>query len=244
MAKYGFIGTGTIGKMLMERFVEKGISNPAHIKASNSNETNRDVVSCSDIVYLCVKPQDLKGVYPVLKGNLEGRLLVTTVAAVESSSYYQNLGNIELVRVIPSITNRIGGTVLFNSGEYVMPENRQKVYSDLSKIARVYDVPEKELDEYTHLASCSPAIISEFVRQYLQSIGKLDDAKGREILFDAVSSTAGLLRQYGFGLVDQVCTKQGISRVGVHFVSQRFPVKGLSDELLARMRQVKEEFGG
>jgi len=244
MTNYGFIGTGTIGKMLIERFLDEGILNHDNLRASNSEETNRDIIANSDIVYLCVKPQDLKEVYPDLRDSLEGKLLITTIVAVESNSYYQNLGDIELIRIIPSITNRIKGTILFNSGKFVKPTNKLKVCSDLSKIARVYDVPEEDLDDYTHLASCSPAIISEFMRQYLQSIGRLDDTKGREILFDALSGTADLLKQYEFNVIDQVCTKQGISRVGVNFVSQRFPVQELSNELLARMNYIKKEFGG
>ncbi len=261
MLEYGFIGTGIIGEMLIKRFIDSGIARPNQIHASNKgseklerivNETgiksgtNQEVIQNSEIIYLCVKPQDLSQVYPDLKDNSEGKTLVTCVAAVDSDAYYQNLGEIELIRIIPSITNRKRGTILFTVGKNIKPEIKEKVYSDLSRIANVYEVEEEHINEYAHLASCSPAIISEFIKMYLDSIVDkgVNKEKGEVIILDALYQTATLLKEYGFKVIDEVCTPGGISRIGVDFVSERFPIDELSCELLGRMDYLKEKFGG
>ncbi|NEN96137.1 MAG: NAD(P)-binding domain-containing protein [Moorea sp. SIO3I7] len=255
---YGFIGTGIIGEMLINRFVDSGVADPDQIYASNRSTerlkriviytginkgTNQEVISNCDYIYLCVKPQDLPDVYQDLNGKLNEKTLVTSVASIERNSYYENLGKIKLVRIIPSITNKIKGTILFVADK---SQESERVYLDLSQIANVYCVPEEHLDEYTHLASCSPAIISEFIRGYLTSITKkgINEEKGREIIFDALYQTADLLKEFGFRVIDDVCTKGGISRVGVNFVSENFPIERLSDELLGRMKSVKLEWSG
>lgn len=256
--KYGFIGIGTIGEMLIKRFIDGRVAQPDQIYASNRSlerlekiikdtgikkGTNQEVIANSDNVYLCVKPQDLPVVYPDLNGNLNKKTLVTCVASVESNSYYENIGNIKLVRIIPSITNKRKGTMLFVADDNL---ESKRVYYDLSKIANVYRVPEEHLDEYTHLANCFPAIISEFIRGYLTSMTRrgINEEKGREIIFDALYQTANLLKEYGFEVIDEVCTKGGISRVGVKFVSKNFPIENLSDELLGRMKAVKLKWSG
>lgn len=229
---------------MIERFIGEKIAQPSQIYKSNDNSKNKKVVENSDIIYLCVRPQNLAEVYIGLKDNLENKVLVTAVAAVESDSYYQNLGNIELIRIIPSITNKVGGTILFSAGKFVKHENKKRIHSDLSKIANVYEVPEEHINKYTHLASCSPAIISAVVKEYLSSIDGIDEEKGKEIILDALYNTAVLLKQYGFEIINQVCTKNGISRVGVNFVSKNFPMQELSNNLLTRMKNVKEKYGG
>ncbi len=245
MENYGFIGLGNIGKMLLNRFKDIGIHD-ANIYASNSNETNQEVIKNSDIIYLCIRPQDLQNVYAMLKHNLENKLLISTIAAIETQSYYGVLGNIQLIRIIPSMTNAIGGPILFCPGKYTSTHNINKTKSDLSKIANVYKIEEEHIDEYNHLASCSPAIITEFLREYLDSIIEtgINPQLGKEILLDASSSTLNILKQdKGFDLIDRVCTKQGISKVGVNLLRQGNSITDISQSLLKRIKEVKQSYG-
>ena len=57
-------------------------------------------------------------------------------------------------------------------------------------------------------------------------------------------NTAKLLEIHGESIINKVCTTGGISRIGVDYVSNNFPIKELSDELLNRMQNVKEQYGG
>jgi len=236
MTTHGFIGTGVIGTMLMNRFKGKTII------SSNKPETNPEVIKQSDIVYLCVRPQHLEDVYQDLQGNLEGKLLVTAIAAVECASYYKQLGDIPLIRITPSLTNIIHGSILAHSGVFVTLANRAQMYNRLARIATLYEVSEKEMDAYAHLSSCSPAVIAAFVREYIRSVNGIDEKKGTDIMVDALLNTALLLKQDGYKIIDQVCTREGISRVGADFVST-FPMQSLSDALHERMQYVKERFG-
>lgn len=244
MINYGFIGIGTIGKMMIKRFTDVGVIKPENqIRTSNESKNNREVITNSDMVYLCVRPQKLNEVYPDLKGSLEGKCLITTVGAVESASYYRNIGQVELIRIMPSVTNNVGGALLLSAGEWVRQATKEKVYEDVSRIAKVYEVPEQLLDKYTHLASCFPAIIAEFVSSYIDALQGIDKEIGKEIAVETLDGTAALLKRVGFEIVDRVCTKGGITREGINFVAEKFPIDELAKCLLERMEAVKNLYG-
>ncbi|MDD5177697.1 MAG: NAD(P)-binding domain-containing protein [Candidatus Nanoarchaeia archaeon] len=257
MKTYGVIGTGTIGEMLIQGLIKERITKPTQIiisdkdqkklkkvakKTGTSPKTNKETISHSDILFLCVKPQDLTQVYPQLRGNLKGKIVISCVAAVESKRYYKELGKIRLVRIIPSITNRIRGIILLSFGDNLKKEEQKEVKSILSKIAKIYEVKENELDNYTHLSSCFPAILSEFIREYLEYEIKngIDSKKGRDIILDTVCDTGELLKKYNFKIIKEVCTGKGISQEGVKFIEEKFPIKELVDKLSSRMKNIKK----
>lgn len=82
--KAGFIGTGSMGSILIEAFIHSGAFNPEQIVAGNRTirkvellaetypgllvaQSNREVVLESDIIFLCVKPSEFKRLLMKLK---------------------------------------------------------------------------------------------------------------------------------------------------------------------------------
>jgi pyrroline-5-carboxylate reductase len=83
MVLLGFIGTGHMGGMLIHKFIETEVASSRDIIASNRTREeaellardlsimvgdNREVAKRSDVIFLCVKPLDIKGVFEGASG--------------------------------------------------------------------------------------------------------------------------------------------------------------------------------
>lgn len=88
--KVGFIGTGSMGSLLIEAFIQSGALLPEQIRVSNRSpekaqklakrhpgltvcSSNTETASQSDLFFLCVKPLEFKTVISEIKDQLEAR---------------------------------------------------------------------------------------------------------------------------------------------------------------------------
>ena len=252
--KIGIIGLGNICRMLAKRFAE--ILSPSGIIVFDTHKTKGDqyslvnspqeVIDKSEIVFICIRPQNLKSFFAEIKPK--NKIFVSAVAAIYEKTYYKNLGKIKLVRIIPSMINKIGGPILFFGGKHTTASDKNKVEKLLSKFGNVYKVAEEEIDAYTHLSSCSPAIVAEFFRLYIETLSKeqkINQKKALKILIEMLEIFVPLLKKEGFKIIPQVCTKGGITEQGIKIMDnyQDSFFKDLTSSLLKRMGEVRKQYG-
>jgi len=251
--KIGIIGLGNIGGMLAKRFAE--FLKPSDIIVFSKHKkikgkylllnSAQEVIDKSELVFICVKPQNLKDLAEL---KFKNKIFITTIAAIYENSYYKYLGEIKLVRIIPSMINKIGGPILFNSGKYVSSADRNKVKKLLSKVGNIYEVKESEIDAYTHLSSCSPAIFAEFLKLYIEALmkeNKIDEKRALKILAEMLEIFVPVLKKDGFKIIPQVCTKGGITEQGIKIIDnyKNSFFKELTQSLLKRMGEVRKQYG-
>ena len=95
MTTFGFIGTGHLGSMLVKKFVETGAIEAEEILASNRTPekverlaeatgirpvSNRVVAELSDVIFICVRPLEVRDVLSELAYLLNSQKLVISVA--------------------------------------------------------------------------------------------------------------------------------------------------------------------
>lgn len=252
--KIGIIGLGNIGRMLAKRFAE--VLSSSDIIVFDTHKTKNDkyswvgspqeVIDKSEIIFLCVRPQNLKDLFAIIKP--ENKIFISTIAAIYEKTYYEHFGKIKLVRIIPSMINKIGGPILFFGGKHTNVSDKNKIEKFLSKFGNIYKVSEKEIDAYTHLSSCSPAIVAEFLRLYIKTLSKeqkINQKKALKILIEMLEIFIPLLKKEGFKIISQVCTKSGITEQGIKIMDNyqnRF-FKDLTGSLLKRMGEVRKQYG-
>ncbi len=252
--KVGIIGLGNIGKMLAERFAEflsssdiivfdlRKINGKKYSRANSVQET----VDKSDIVFLCVRPQDIKSLFAEIKQK--NKIFVTAIAAIYENTYYEKLGRIKLIRIIPSMLNKIGGPILLLAGKYTNKFDQNKVKTLLAKIGNIHEIKESEIDAYTHLSSCLPAIVAEFLKLYTSSLmeeKKINKQKASEVLNEMLEIFVPLLKKEGFKVIPQVCTKGGVTEQGIK-IMERYKnsfFKDLTSSLLKKMSEARKQYG-
>lgn len=173
------LGAGSIGESLLAGLVASGFD-PKHITATNRTESRRDelaerygvnvsddnnaAVADSDVVFLCVKPNQVLEVLdevstdvadadtqPVLVSMAAGICLHTMEEAVSSAGA-------PIVRVMPNTPMLVGKGVLAAAfGRFVDDDQRAVIAELLGAAGKFVEVEEKQMDAVTAVSGSGPA---------------------------------------------------------------------------------------
>jgi len=255
MTRYGFIGTGSMGSMLVRRFIAAGQIAPAAITASSKTrvsarvlaaqtgiaaaETNRAVARDADVLFICVKPLVVRSVLAEVKDQLKpGTLLVSIAGCVTLHNLREWAGeNVRCVRVIPSVTaEQDAGVSLVAWGDSVRPEDKALVLGLLNAIGTAVEVDEKDFDPFTDLTSCGPALIAEMMRQFAEAGARhgIDREDAWEMVLETLQGAALALSsgESAASLKEKVATKGGITEQGLLVLEAELPA--VFDQVMER----------
>jgi len=247
--KVGIIGYGSMGKMMLWKFSEAGYKDlmAANRTADKLKEAegiceisdNRGVASVCDIVFVCVRPVDLKTVLEEISDVIKpGALLVSLNGSVSFGSIRKVI-SCKTAKVIPSLTAEIGRSqtlVCFN--ESVEEEDKTALKELLTSIGEVIELPEDEMGMGSELVSCMPGFIASIFDVICKSAeGHTSIPKDRivHMVLSTMSATGDLMLQKDMSFEDvvgRVATKGGITEEGAKVIYENF--KDTSDLLFEK----------
>jgi competence protein ComER len=258
MVHYGFIGTGSMGSMLVRKFIGTGLVRPAEITASSKTgisaralaektgiaavPANRTVAGNADVLIICVKPLEVRGVLKEIRGVLkQDALLVSIAGCVSLENLREWAGDqVHCVRIIPSVTaEQNAGISLVAWGRNVRPEDKTLLLSLLNSIGTALETDEEHFDLYTDLTSCGPALIVAMMREFAEAAvrtGAVRPGFAEYLVKETMIGTARILAsdQMKFDeLIQRVATKGGSTEEGVKVLQARLPAT--MDEVLAAL---------
>ena len=119
--RVGIIGYGSMGKMLLWKFSEAAkiakqdlfVSNRTESKLEEAKDiaqvvSNKDLAASSDIVFVCVRPSDLKTVLEEIRGSINPDAMLVSLNGSVSFESIRKVIDIRTAKVIPSLTAEIG----------------------------------------------------------------------------------------------------------------------------------------
>jgi len=255
MTRYGFIGTGSMGSMLIRKFIGTGRIAPRDITASSKTgissralaektgiaaaPSNTAVAREAGVLFLCVKPVEVNGVLDEVWGVLPpGALVVSIAGGITLADLAHRAGlHARVARVIPAVTaEQEAGVSLVAFGRGVTPEDRTLVLSLFNAVGTAVETEEKNLDLYADLTSCAPAFIAAMMREYAAAAvrtGGVEPAVAEFLVQKTLAGTARLLEDNGTGfdeVIRRVATQGGITEEGVKVLDARLPA--VFDEVL------------
>ena len=271
MTRYGFIGTGSMGSMLVRKLTANGIIAPADIAASSKTGissralagktgitaalSNTAVAAGADVLFICVKPDGVRGVLEEVRPVLApGTLLISIAGSVSLANLEEWAGpDPRFVRVIPSVAaEQESGISLVAWGRGVTPEDRALVLKLFNTIGTAVETDEGNFDLYADLTSCAPAYIAAMMRELAGAAvrtGTIEPARAEYLLRETLIGTARILRdpRTGFDtVIARVATKGGNTEEGVKVLDARLPA--VFDEVLCATRKKRraaaERLGG
>lgn len=174
--RFGFIGAGRMATALAKGLVSAGIAPANSIVAADPLaaagesfakvtggrivSSNLDVAAAVEVLFLCVKPQQMIDVLAGLRGHVSDKHLVISVAAgISLGALHGGLGHgPRLVRVMPNTPCLVGqGASGFCLGAGATNDDAALVERLLSSVGRAQRVDEKLLDAVTGLSGSGPA---------------------------------------------------------------------------------------
>jgi competence protein ComER len=239
----GFIGTGSMGSILIESFLKTNALQPSQILAANRTfgkaeqlaaaypglqavPGNQMLAGASDIIFICVKPKEFKNVIDEIRPVMDESQIVVSITSPVLIRHLEEHMPCKIAKVIPSITNYVcSGATLTMYGSRMMPEDICVVDKLLQHISKPLVISEEYTRVSSDLSSCGPAFLAYFVEQFVNSavtytgIPKEDATR---LASEMVLGTGLLLSAGGFSpetLRERVTVPGGITAEGLRMLS-------------------------
>ena len=183
--KIGFIGAGNMAFAIINGILKsggKGESLYAFDIDTKKAETFTDLsvnwcesienaVNNSDVVFLCVKPQNFGDVMPKLKGITENKLIVTIAAGISTGYIAGFLGeSSKIIRVMPNTPLLLGaGASALSKTQSVSDSELSFIFDIFSNMGTAEILPESLMNEVVGVNGSSPAYIYLFAKAVVDS---------------------------------------------------------------------------
>ncbi|MCX6695612.1 MAG: pyrroline-5-carboxylate reductase [Candidatus Altiarchaeota archaeon] len=174
--KVGFIGVGRMGSALLDGFVGRRIVGRKDVLAfdKDAGKVNalkvkfadaKTVVSKSDVVFLCVKPQNMNEVLEGIKDVSEGKLFVSIAAGISTRTIESKLEDARVVRVMPNTPALVGEMAAgYALGSKADDRDGKLVEKFMDSVGACHRLEESLLDAVTGLSGSGPAYVYYFIK--------------------------------------------------------------------------------
>jgi competence protein ComER len=237
--KIGVIGTGNMGTILIEAWLETKTVKPTDLIITNRTlskalaiqkkyfgievaNTAVELVTLADVIFICVKPLQFHSLLQTLKPYINRDHLLVSITSPLSVSQLENELSCSCARFIPSITNRAcSGVSLLSYHKNCTQECR----GFLQKLANGISTPiiiENEITRVSSdIVSCGPAFFSFLAQSFIDAACESTeiDRKTATILTEKMLIGLGDLLGKGIytlpTLQEKVSVKGGITGEGI-----------------------------
>lgn len=261
--KVGFIGTGSMGSLLIDSFIRSGVLRPEQIRISNRTpkkalelaarhpglivcRSNAETASQSDLFFLCVKPGEFKPVIDEIQEQLLTSQIAVSITSPVQIKHLESALPCKVAKIIPSITNQTGsGASLCIYGSRIQEKDRQLLESLLSSISRPTEVLESHTRITSDFSSCGPAFLSFFVEKWIDAAVEMTGADRptlNALAGEMLLGTGKLLTEEGFSpeqLQERVAVPGGITAQALSLLGNR--LDGLFHQLITTTHDKYEE---
>jgi len=253
--KYGFIGFGHLAKAIYKGLKNEPIdfayvSKDNDFKEIRSFETIKDLTHYADVVWLCVKPQDLIPVLEELRtANLAKKMIVTPVAGKSIRFIEGYVGaHITIARIMPNLATAYGKSVTAYA-DNSETELTKTVMTDLKKLGEVVELEERHFDLFTAIFGCGPAFLLEILGVFKMKMGDLGISgnEANSLLSQLVTGTLTYLENNSEKsipeLIDQIASKGGTTEAGLKSFREN-NLNNLIGSVIESARKRSQEIGG
>ena len=171
------IGTGVIGGAVINSLLKseyEGKVTAAEIDSEKAKvieklgvsvtSDNRKAAKEADIIFVSVKPNVLKTVLNEISKEVEGKLVVSTAAAVTIGFCKRVAPKARFVRIMPNVAILVQESfTAYCCDDNVTDEDKEKVKAVLEMMGKSMEIEEKYMDAVTAVSGSGPGYISILV---------------------------------------------------------------------------------
>lgn len=251
--KVGFIGTGSMGSLLIDAFLSSGALKPCDVLASNRSPnrllqlqkrhpdiiigSNRETADGSDIVFLCVKPLEFKSLTDEISSCLRSEQMVVSITSPVMLYHLESTLPSKIAKIIPSITHCAkSGTSLCIFGSRLTKQDRLVLLELLSFIGVPLEIQERHTRIASDFSSCGPAFISFFLERWIEAAVEatgIDEVLLGRLAGEMLLGTGKLLTEGNFTpqeLQERVAVRGGITAEALNHL--RTSLEGVFEQLI------------
>jgi len=235
----GFIGTGNMGRILIEAFLEARVLSPSSMyitnrtieKAKSIEEKYPNIQVCLsadelvkyvDYIFICVKPLDIHPLLLRLREQLNENQCLISITSPISVEQIESIVHCQVARVIPSITNRaLSGVSLLTLGDRCKEETKTTIEKMFSAISNPIYIENNITRVASDIVSCGPAFFSFLLQKFVDAAVKETEISKEQAIQLASKMFIGLGKLLESGhytlptLQEKVCVKGGVTGEGI-----------------------------
>jgi len=128
---------------------------------ANISDNNKVAAREAEVVFICVKPNDIEQVLNEIKEEIEGKLVISTAAVIPIASLEAIMPKARYVRTMPNIAAMVGESfTAYTMGSTTLLEDKTTVETLLSTMGTCMEIEEKYMDAVTGLSGSGPAFVA------------------------------------------------------------------------------------
>ena len=259
----GFIGTGKMATALIKSIlssklltsqdifcsdVKKENLDAAHLQFNINLSDNLGVCSQADIIFLCVKPQDMVELLKEISKETKNKLVVSIAAGITIATLEQHLPNARIIRVMPNTPCLVGEmAAVYSLGKKATPQDQSTLLQLLAAGGKAFELKEELIASATAVSGCGPAFFAYFIK-YIAEAGVKKGLK-KEIAYKLAAKTAlgtgKLLLEMKITpdeLIEMVASKKGTTEAGLK-VLNKYKVKKILEKTVDAAYKRSRELG-
>ena len=262
--KITIIGGGAMGEAMIRGILAKGSLSPQDIivcdvdtsrletlKKAYSIKPGKNYESAikdAELVVLAVKPQNLSGLLPDLKGTVKkGQLVLSIIAGAKIDTISRGLDHYQIVRAMPNTPAQIGvGITAWTASEKVTSKQKKLSQTILDALGEeIYVADERYIDMATAVSGSGPAYIFYMIEGLIDAavrIGLPRETAG-ELVLETVLGAALLAKQSPKSpqeLRKQVTSPGGTTAAGIAVLESGKFKELLADCVTAAHKRARE----
>ncbi|MDY7221858.1 late competence protein ComER [Halalkalibacterium halodurans] len=257
--KIGFIGTGSMGTILIESFLESSALTAEQMVITNRTREKADalarrypglsvvdhpeeVVQQTDCFFVCVKPMQFHRVLMDIRPHCSANKLLVSITSPISIAQLENSVDCKVARAIPSILNRaFAGSTLVSFSERCLEEDRSFLCGLLGTISEPLLIEEKITRVSSDIVSCGPAFFSYLTQRFIEAAVRqtaISEEDATVLATEMLIGIGKLLDQELYTLPTlqkRVCVPGGITGEGIRVLEE--DVGHMFDRLFQKTHQ-------
>lgn len=165
----GVIGGAIVKCLLKSKQVESVIATRRSLDALipladlGANITDNNIIAAreAEVVFLCVKPNDIEQVLREIKDEVKGKLVISSAAVIPICSLEAIEPNAKYVRTMPNIAAMAGESfTAYTMGNTANLDDKVTAESLLNTMGTCMEIEEKYMDAVTGLSGSGPAFVA------------------------------------------------------------------------------------
>jgi len=212
----GIIGAGNMAGAIINGVLHNGLLDAQKLCVYDTDEaklaalgdrgvrlcaSNAEVVLRSDVIVLAVKPQSMKEVLGQIKGQTDGKCMVSIAAGVPSAFIKSVLEkDAYVVRVMPNTPMLLGqGAIAIAQAQNVPKSLYDAAVSVFSCSGQVVFLPEEKLNEIIGVNGSSPAFFFRMAKAMRDAAEKqgIDPDVALKLIIKTMEGSAAMLKNAG-----------------------------------------------
>ncbi|MEJ2483776.1 MAG: pyrroline-5-carboxylate reductase [Gemmatimonadota bacterium] len=242
--RIAIIGGGNLGRCIASGLVAAGIARPEGVsitrrrpellsdlrsKGFDTGGDNREAVEASDVILLCVQPQQLDRVMQEIAASLDpdGHVLISTVSGATIEALRSQAGTrIPIVRAMPNIGIAIGRSMTCLAADDRSAESVDRARRLFDALGATMRIQEEQMVPATALCACGIAFFLRAIRAASQGGIEIGFHADEAIALAAQTArgAAELLLAHGSHPeteIDKVTTPKGCTIYGLNEMENR-----------------------